>query len=445
MNTQARILKYVKSILLLFFFVSSVLLFALSFFINLKILGKIVAQDQTIDNIFIIHNFWIFKIILFLSGCTLFACIICKEKIQRTMIQYKKELILFFIICLLCSFFLEISSYYVLKYHFSHYAFQNQKINYNNIEFNNTVAFNNYGFRDDNFTSDDKSFGEYKIAMVGDSFVFGVGVQENETFEKKIEEELNKKSKVKVYNLGVSNSYPSDYLSVIEEIYPIIQPNLTIVVFYLGNDLVCTKETKISAISSYFFPNIRKLFKIMFQIYSEQEENKIILANSDLKEEYKTEIKDQTINPYLFMGGLYNPNLTSQYSNFIDWFDACTVNKNILKEIKKTTEQFGSQMLLVILPVNYQVTDDNWNIMIKLGYKVPDKKMLEERKLQDDFLKFCREENITCLDVLWDLRVSKEHVYYMYDEHFTSIGYNITATAILELITKREQIPDDNH
>ncbi len=46
----------------------------------------------------------------------------------------------------------------------------------------------------------------YNIAVIGDSFVYGTGVRENETFPKILENKLSKIQDVKVYNFGLPGS-----------------------------------------------------------------------------------------------------------------------------------------------------------------------------------------------------------------------------------------------
>jgi len=62
-----------------------------------------------------------------------------------------------------------------------------------NYEFNYTVHLNSDGFRDDEFRKK-KEEGTTRVLLIGDSFVFGLGVGGNETIDKLLEKRLSSRS-----------------------------------------------------------------------------------------------------------------------------------------------------------------------------------------------------------------------------------------------------------
>ncbi len=78
------------------------------------------------------------------------------------------------------------------------------------------IKTNSDGFRDSDFAGEPKP-GEFLIAVLGDSFVFGQGVPQSETFPAVLEKILNKSQDAetfRVWNLGVSgyNTEQENYL-----------------------------------------------------------------------------------------------------------------------------------------------------------------------------------------------------------------------------------------
>ena len=101
---------------------------------------------------------------------------------------------------------------------------------FNNPEFNTFLNFKDGVRLNSNSISFDES--ARSIAVIGDSFAMGWGVNDNETFSSKLENQLNKK----VYNMGVS-SY-----GTIREVKKLINSDYydkidTIIIQYHFNDI----------------------------------------------------------------------------------------------------------------------------------------------------------------------------------------------------------------
>ena len=99
-------------------------------------------------------------------------------------------------------------------------------------EFSYQVSNNSYGMRFREI-SIDKPKGIKRIAVLGDSFVWGLGVPDHERFTEVLERQLN--AKAEVLNFGVTGYGPIQYYLNIDKIL-MFQPDLVIVVFCLGND-----------------------------------------------------------------------------------------------------------------------------------------------------------------------------------------------------------------
>jgi hypothetical protein len=93
---------------------------------------------------------------------------------------------------------------------------------------------NSRGFNDVEFAS--KQENSYRILGIGDSFAFGV-VPRKYNYLKLLESQLNKKGvNVEVLNMGIPNTGPKDYLSILVREGLELKPDMVLVSFFLGND-----------------------------------------------------------------------------------------------------------------------------------------------------------------------------------------------------------------
>jgi len=116
----------------------------------------------------------------------------------------------------------------------------------NSFLMGSSVSINSVGMRDekDPYNRDDDSF---RIALVGDSFVFGWGVDSSHTFSELIQSKLNSSgicpSKIEVYNFGVGNYNTLQELALYESLAPIVQPNMTLLVHFINDAEPFKKNT----------------------------------------------------------------------------------------------------------------------------------------------------------------------------------------------------------
>jgi lysophospholipase L1-like esterase len=97
---------------------------------------------------------------------------------------------------------------------------------------------NNYGFRDQDFSL--ARPGKIRIAFLGDSFCWGLGVRRTDTFASLIERELNvsegSDSTFEVYNFGLPGSNTAEEAALYERVARHFRPD-AVVVWYFLNDV----------------------------------------------------------------------------------------------------------------------------------------------------------------------------------------------------------------
>jgi hypothetical protein len=127
----------------------------------------------------------------------------------------------------------------------------------------------NFGFKINTFGFKDTEFGPkkndvYRIVGLGDSFAFGV-VPYQYNYLTLLEEQLNKAGhKSEVFNMGISNTGPLAYWTLLGKEGLGHKPDMVLLSFFIGNDFVDDIKTKrIQLISrSYLASLVNYLVKI---------------------------------------------------------------------------------------------------------------------------------------------------------------------------------------
>jgi len=101
------------------------------------------------------------------------------------------------------------------------------------------VTTNSHGFRGPDIPVE-KAAGVFRLALLGDSFTFGWGVEEPSTFARVIERELNQLlpngPRVEVLNLGVPGYSSFQEVALLKDLGAKFQPD-AVLVYYVENDI----------------------------------------------------------------------------------------------------------------------------------------------------------------------------------------------------------------
>ena len=108
---------------------------------------------------------------------------------------------------------------------------------FRSAEFTMKVHINSTGQRDREFSLA-KPAGTYRVVVLGDSFTFGHGVAENETYSKRLERNLTEilHRPVEFINMGVGKSGTAHELALWRKLARHYEADLVLVGFCLGND-----------------------------------------------------------------------------------------------------------------------------------------------------------------------------------------------------------------
>lgn len=98
---------------------------------------------------------------------------------------------------------------------------------------NTTVEINSAGFRDDEYTLERNH--RHRIILLGDSLTFGWGVEKEESFEHRLEEQLDGESPTELINFAAGNYNTVQQVNLFLDVGLAYEPD-QVVVFYFIND-----------------------------------------------------------------------------------------------------------------------------------------------------------------------------------------------------------------
>ena len=111
------------------------------------------------------------------------------------------------------------------------------------IDFENPVRLNAQGFHDRDYADARPRPGTYRVLVLGDSYVAALSVPLDRIFHKQIEDRLNREDplgagRYEVIALGRGNQGQGPELAWLQEFGPRYTPDLVLLVFFCGNDIM---------------------------------------------------------------------------------------------------------------------------------------------------------------------------------------------------------------
>ncbi len=287
-------------------------------------------------------------------------------------------------------------------------------------EYDVKIRLNNLGFRGEDFSLE-PNLEKKRILVVGDSFVFGYGVNENETLSAKLGGLIGAKNPQmnEVLNFGQMSFGTAQELIKFQEIGLMLSPSLVVLNVYLGNDLYENKRL--------FELNGSSLNRIPPKITEYERSRKIskwIPFSSWLRE-----------NSHLFrligllalriLERIPPPQQEEEISdNDIELY------KHILSRFKDITDERGIRLVVTLIP--YHVELDEY-----LANEKPDSKLKTELKYYRESVKLVSAEmNLPVLDFFecFSKNVDGRRRHYNYDPHWNSYGNEQAAIALYDFL-----------
>jgi hypothetical protein len=306
----------------------------------------------------------------------------------------------------------------------------NFKEYYRKREFKNYIRTNSLGLRGKDIPS--KKDNEIRILILGDSFTFGIGVEEDETYSSKLEVLLNSKidKAFKVINAGFPGLGTYTQLHFFKEYGLKLNPDLVILQFYIDvfenmrykkwkeelnlslDKIERSKNYNAIVEKSNLFRNFLKK-----SIFLRKLHDRCVLLTLNFKKDYSDVTWGWTPNNEVAF--------LKKDTQLTKW--GWQITKEALSEINNTAKQNNISLIILVTPAWCQLTNkvpgNNYN---KYDLAKPNR-ILEE---------FATNNNIMLFDPLplFQKFVNPQKYYYFYDQHWTKDGHEFIAKKLSNLM-----------
>lgn len=271
-------------------------------------------------------------------------------------------------------------------------------------EFKYTFKTNSLGFRSKEIVA--KKNNEYRVLLIGDSMFAGVGSDDDEVIDAQLKRISEKKFKpnrsLSVYNYAVSSYNTVQELIVLRTFVQELQPDLIILGFFVGNDVIPNAVSYIDSNGNYAVS-----YNMIKEIKSEIRSRYSIFWHSTIFRIVSLKV--------------YVPKIRYQIAKTHRVIEK---SYSLLKQFQNYTEANGiSFSVLILYPA-----DGVQGGLIELWSQSRD----VGRMLVD----FCKGEGIDVVDMLDFMNGSNARNLYMYkkDKHFNSHGNRKIARIIFNEI-----------
>ena len=323
-------------------------------------------------------------------------------------------------------------------------------------DFDLPFTTNNKGMRGPGDYTYDKAPGVFRVAVLGDSFMFGVGVQADETFSAVLEKLLNRSSegpkKYQVYNFGVNSFSPLlEYIYIKREVIE-YKPDLVILMLDLcdmqddyfyephivkdasgdivgcdpfrKNGLPDLKSLLMRHSRLYFmldqklFQSFRKMKTLGFRRYFE---NKIKKVRNKTDILVNKEIDNIEFDRFLFVREGKNKAVVTRH-----WERTA----KYLSMIKQYLDKQGVRFIMATYPYGHQVGERQWD-KGRAYWAFEHGRVYDPSAAFATIEDFAKMDGIKFIKVYDALRARKdEPLYFTSDGHCTKLGQEIAAESV---------------
>jgi len=328
------------------------------------------------------------------------------------------------------------------------------QVRFRTDEFNVLATINEFGFR-----GRETSLEAGQIVMIGDSYLFGWGVDDASTIPQLIEARLATSNRpLKVYNLGDVGSSPEAHLEIAQSMIPKLKPKMVVLALLQGEDLSqlmrrSTRPTWIEQLKVQLRVYLPGLYGLAYKAKSRWgsqpvpidvtenwgDQARKLLQSMDLRLPEKMEA--------IALTGNLNPVYLRLLAASPDYSVAPYLTENvetllvdyklIAQKIKQLTERYGGELLLFSMPAS-DFFDTEWRRNRSLlGFINPP---ISDCRMDDFVASTAMSIGAHYVSVTPELRnlPSLDGVWFDHDEHLAPYGNeilaNLVTNAILEIL-----------
>ncbi len=314
-----------------------------------------------------------------------------------------------------------------------------------NIESQSYWQINGHGLRDVDY-SFDKPNNTYRVAVIGDSITFGFGVDLFESYPKILEKDLNHlqdgKVNYEVMNFGKPGFGPIEYDEIWKNLASKFHPDLTIVGFYFGNDVIDAEgrfledkyiswhalpDRLVPYTVNEFLKNNSSLWLLILNKYYSWDKAKI----------YRADTMDIIMNGKADKERHYLMHVEPTDKIMEGW----KISENAINSIVKKANESNTKVVILGLSAQEEILPDVWKGFVQKGWKA-DMRIYEDSAVRRTFFQLCEKNMWTCADTRGVLREQKDlpNLFIKLDSHFTYAGNKVVADYLMDFLINNKVI-----
>ena len=304
------------------------------------------------------------------------------------------------------------------------------------MDYSILVKINHEGFRD-NYTPQNVSDIMKRIWMIGDSFTFGYGVEEEETFSSILQKYL---PLYDIVNMGVYG-YATDqeFLLYKKKLQEEINPDIVVLQMFLSNDMI---DNLSGDFLHYHKPHflLTDTGLILTNVPVPLNTTKTIDENKTSLKNYIKEILSQHSRAFNFIDIRYDYlkdiinrkkhaySLSKKYGTPEELNRSWRITEALIRSFNEISKTNGTKLIIVLIPDKRDFYDIDTNF----------------RKYFDAYeriKKMSNKENFTVIDLYrsFEKVIDKSGIHKIYllrDAHLNAYGHKIIADEIFNVISK---------
>ncbi len=353
---------------------------------------------------------------------------------------------------------------------------------FSSVEFTYTAHINSVGLRERELKP---SPGVFRIAAIGDSFTYGWGVEEAQSWLRLLEKNLRDRGyNVETINLGKPGAGPPAYADHAEKALPVLQPDLVLVIMHQGDDLAGSgkegleklelqKQREGGAVvklARTVYPNITRMLRDARlnrlgdkrsqeappqkssaednRRWTENTARNEILAKMTPEKKVMFEAIDLKVRE-AFMRGMFNPymvGLAMDNPRFYimpmvlddPWVKDCIDRMaGQLRRIDYSARDVGATVAVLTIPDGVYVNDAAQKNITRVGYEI-DPKLMTAENADEGVRRACEKAGLPFYTVSKGFvdRATETDLFYELDSHPTPKGHALYADLITPVIER---------
>ncbi len=276
--------------------------------------------------------------------------------------------------------------------------------------------------------------GDVHVLVLGDSFMFGAGVDDDEVMSARLSAALRKRSPDATYdvlNAGVPGYGPLEYRLRYEELRESFRPRIVVIGIYVGNDLFdCLREKPEYMVDRGFLISTSAPHVTAWRAWPKLNLHSYRLASRVLQRLRLTSAGDRESYSEK-LAAMFSDRPTTEAAARDPWPRFDTAIRELIREIRAD----GREPLPVIVPMRIQVDDEAWGRFVR---EVGDGRSTMDRLLPQTRMHAVFDELAVPYVDLTPVFASSGagELYLQLDGHWNARGHAVATEAVADEVAR---------